>query len=394
MHEWKEIGPIIQNIRVIAEAVKNRKVGAEAVEDMQLSAKELNQVLYHSPKLKFQKDCHLETEEGYQEYIREIEILADIWEQTLQRRKGKAVDAEFWEIYEYFKYVDEKVICQSAIQNFMGLPEGTRIECLSLHHRYTFLNNKIDFVKGNFSLIEEHVHMMAENVEHYRWLYGRLADYRSKKVLNGIIQYWFQFDLKKLHALCETVFADYYDLDILDCDGSDVVVDLGAYTGDSALNYIHTYGAYKKIYAYEITPSVYQSLRKNLSQYPDIIPLQKGVGSKQGTMFVNDGAHKAGNKLLEQGEHKVAAVTLDEDIQEPITVIKMDIEGAEKDAIAGAVLHIKSEKPRMLVSSYHLPEDIFEVPRLIDSIRDDYKFYMRFNGRGCLWPCDYVLFAV
>ena len=85
---------------------------------------------------------------------------------------------------------------------------------------------------------------------------------------------------------------------------------------------------------------------------------------------------------------------MDEDITEPITVIKMDIEGAEKDAILGAKNHIQSDRPRMLVSSYHLPEDIFEIPYLINSIREDYKFYMRFNGCGCLWPCDFVLFAV
>ncbi len=394
MQEFNQIGSIIQSIRIIAEAMKSRKAQPEAVRDVQVSANELNHVLYHSPRLKFQKDCYLETEKGYQEYIKEVETLADMWEQTLQRRKGKAVDAEFWEIYEYFKYVDADIICQSVIQHFMSLPEGMRIEYLSLPHRYTFLKNKIDFVKDDFSLIKEHVRMMAGEVENYRWLYGRLADNRSREVLNGIIRYWFKFDLDRLHALCETVFADYYDLDILNCDESDVIVDLGAYTGDSVLDYIHTYGAYKKIYAYEITPSVYQTLHQNLSKYPEMIPLRKGVGSKRGKMFVNDGPHKAGNKLLGQGDYEVEVVTLDEDIQEAISVIKMDIEGGEKDAIAGAESHIKSEKPRMLVSSYHLPEDIFEIPRLIDSIRDDYRFYMRFNGRGCLWPCDYVLFAV
>ena len=71
----------------------------------------------------------------------------------------------------------------------------------------------------------------------------------------------------------------------------------------------------------------------------------------------------------------------------------MDIEGAEKDAIRGASSHIRSEKPRLLISTYHIPEDIFEIPRLISDMREDYRFYMRLNGRG-IWPCDYVLFAI
>ena len=135
-------------------------------------------------------------------------------------------------------------------------------------------------------------------------------------------------------------------------------------------------------------------MEKNVSDYANIILKHKGVGSKNGKMFVNDGNHPAGNKLLESGDAEVETVTLDHDICEPISVIKMDIEGAEKDAIKGASSHIREEKPKLLVSSYHLPGDIFEIPNLINSIRDDYKFYLRFYGHGCIWPCDYVLFAI
>lgn len=80
-------------------------------------------------------------------------------------------------------------------------------------------------------------------------------------------------------------------------------------------------------------------------------------------------------------------------IKEPVTVIKMDIEGAEQDALKGAARHIAEEKPRLLISTYHKPEDLFQIPRLIDSMRNDYTYYLRFNGKG-LWPCDHVLFAV
>ena len=111
-------------------------------------------------------------------------------------------------------------------------------------------------------------------------------------------------------------------------------------------------------------------------------------------MYVNNDGNNAGNKLLSTGDTEVEVVTLDDDISEQISVIKMDIEGAEKDAILGAEYHIRNEKPKLLISAYHLPGDLFDIPCLINDIRDDYKFYIRFNGHGCLWPCDYVLFAV
>lgn len=395
MQQFSQIKEIITSINVIIKAMKVRRVGAEDIQNVQVTAAEINRLLYHFERLKFQNDYNLKDEEDYQNYIIEIETLVGLWEQTMQKRVGKMVDVEFWDIYEFFKYVDASDIFQMVVQHFMNLPEGQRIEYLSLPYRYTFLQGKvIDFPKGNFSLIARYVELMANEVEKYKWLYEHLADDRSKMVLNGIIRYWFKFDLDRLQALVETVFLDYYDLDILECNENDVMVDLGAYTGDSVLSYIAAYGRYKKIYAYEITPSIYQALVQNVSGHKNVVALQKGVSNVSGVMFVNDGEQKAGNRLMEMGDYRVRVVTLDEDITEPITVIKMDIEGAEKDAILGAKNHIQSDKPRMLVSSYHLPEDIFEIPYLINSIRDDYKFYMRFNGHGCLWPCDFVLFAV
>ncbi len=320
--------------------------------------------------------------------------MVELWEESLERRRGKRIDVVFWEIYEYFKYVDINVIYQSTVQRFMGLREGQRIEYLSLPHRYTFLQNKLDFTQGDYSLIVQHVELMANGIENYRWLYEHLADNRSKMVLNSIIRYWFDFNIPRLHEMCERAFEDYYDMDILACGEDDVMVDLGAFIGDSILGYIKSFGVWKKIYAYEITPSTFQTLVQNLSGYPNVVPVQKGAGSRSGTLYVNDGGHKAGNKLLESGDTPVEVVPLDEDIKEPVSIIKMDIEGAEKDAIFGAANHIKTEKPKLLVSAYHLPEDLFEIPRLIHELRDDYRFYLRFYGHGCIWPCDYVLFAV
>lgn len=394
MQNQDQIYKIISDVRKVTEAMKSKSMSVSDVQNVQLISAEVNHVLYHSKRLRFQENYDLQKEEDYYSYIGEISALADLWEQSLQRRTGNRADVEFWEIYECFKYADIDEIYQAVVQHFLSLPEALRIEFLSLPYRYTFLQNCLDITENDFSLIAEHVELMANFVEKYKWLYEHLADYRSKHILNGIIRYWFEFDVNRLHSLCETVFPDYYDMDILQCGEDDVLVDLGAFTGDSAEEYIHTYGAYKKIYAYEITPSTFETMQKRLEEYPNVILNLKGVGGEAGTMYVNNGGARAGNKLLTEGDTEVAVVTLDEDISEPVSVIKMDIEGAEKEAILGAEMHIRNEKPKLLISTYHMPGDLFEIPLLINDIRDDYKFYMRFNGHGCLWPCDYVLFAV
>lgn len=71
----------------------------------------------------------------------------------------------------------------------------------------------------------------------------------------------------------------------------------------------------------------------------------------------------------------------------------MDIEGGEQDALKGCKRHILEEKPKLLICVYHNNHDIFEIPKLISSIRSDYKFYLRTNGNQ--WgPSETVLFAL
>lgn len=73
------------------------------------------------------------------------------------------------------------------------------------------------------------------------------------------------------------------------------------------------------------------------------------------------------------------------------TYIKMDIEGAEYEALLGAKKTIKNYKPKLAISIYHKRCDIWEIPILLLSYNSDYKFYLRtysFSGN------DTVLYAL
>ena len=392
--DFNVVQSIIGSMNKAVEALKIKHNEVALIGDIRLTVREVNNALYGSSRLIFEKDYDLSIEKEYADYVNELEHIIAIWGKTIERRSGKDVDAVFWKYYEMFQYVEQDVIYDLVVNRFKELPLENKEAYMSLKERYLFLKNTIDYKKEDYSLIKEYVEMMAANIEQYKWLYERLADYRSKCVLNGIVQYWFEFDYEKLCALDEKVYKDYYDLDILDSDENAVFVDLGAYIGDSIYDYVCTYGPYKKIYGYEITPSTCETLQNNLAEYDNVVIKQKGVGEKSQTMFIDGSVVGEGNKVLNQGDLEVEVVALDDDISESISIIKMDIEGAEKDAIKGAKNHIKNEKPKLLVSAYHIPEDIFAIPKLIDDIREDYKFYMRYNGYCAIWPCDYILFAV
>ncbi len=394
MNDHQDVVELLHTIIRISEIMEKQRLDALTMKDVQMAEQEVNSALYHAPRLKHQKEYDLSDDSDYKAYTEELKQMVEIWRSTLMRHKGKQVDVEFWDIYEYFSYVPKEIIYQTIQKHFQKQPESVKLEFLSLPNRYLFLKGKIDYVENDYSLIQEHVDMMCEKIEEYKWLYEHLADYRSKYILNGIIKYWFTFDIAQMHRFVEQMYLDYYDLDIISCNGEDVMVDLGAYIGDSVMEYVNTFGEYKKIYAYEITPETFLTLQKNVGGLRDIELRRKGVSKKNGIMYIEGSGGAAGNQIADSGDVEVEVVALDEDIEEPVSVIKMDIEGAEKDAILGARRHIAEERPKLLISAYHLPGDIFDIPVLINEIRDDYKFYLRFNGKGCLWPCDYVLYAV
>ena len=74
-------------------------------------------------------------------------------------------------------------------------------------------------------------------------------------------------------------------------------------------------------------------------------------------------------------------ITLDEFYSDhyqgtPVSFIKMDIEGAETEAIKGASTIIKEHRPALAISIYHKPSDLWEIPLLIHSLNPDYSFFI------------------
>ncbi len=73
------------------------------------------------------------------------------------------------------------------------------------------------------------------------------------------------------------------------------------------------------------------------------------------------------------------------------TFVKMDIEGAELDALQGARETITRHAPVLAICLYHRPDHLWEVPLYLKGLRPDYRLYLRRYGEDC-W--EQVLYAV
>lgn len=255
---------------------------------------------------------------------------------------------------------------------------------------------KLIISENNYEELHNRAESLKNHIEDYIFLYDKLEDYRSKKLLFAILNNWYNFDFETLKTSGEANYLHYFDVDIVNCSKEEIIVDLGAYIGDTVIDYLNTYGIeqYKRIYCYEITDESFEYLKNNLAYYPNIEFIKKAIGNEIGNIYINKSSvDNSANTISDKGEISIPVTTLDEDIKGQITMIKMDIEGSEQKALEGCKHHIINDHPKLLISVYHNHEDLWKIPKMINEMSDTYKFYLRYYGNN-IFPTEIVLIAI
>lgn len=186
----------------------------------------------------------------------------------------------------------------------------------------------------------------------------------------------------------------YFDLPELVHDEGEVFVDVGAYDGDSTQAFMEWSGNhYNSIYCFEPDST---NLERLLFRFPSpdklkVSVIQKGAWSSNGELYFSGEGEEAKIMQNVQGT-AVPVVKLDDAIgDERVTYIKMDIEGAEFEALCGAKGLIVRDKPKLAICVYHKSEDIFKIPKLILDYNPDYRLYF---GHYTLRWADTVMYAI
>lgn len=313
----------------------------------------------------------------------------------------KKCDADFKEILQSIDSMTTTQLLEQAIENI----EKHRVnkenyDSLCHWHKIYFSIDSFSMNDSNFVRYFTNVYAyLKENLAALNTFYGKLCDYRSKYSLMLVIKYLLSFTPDFRMNGVEHTYKHYFDLDLISCDSDEVFVDCGAYVGDTVIDFIDAYGSeYKRIYAYELTQKTFKDLEQNTKDYKNIVLRNVGVSDKEGiiSMLEIPGSEFA-NRLYRGGAIKTPVVSLDNDIKEKITFIKMDIEGGELDALRGAQNHIRTNRPKLAVSLYHSLPELLDIPALIHEINPNYKFYFRHCGgmvNYAPFPTEYILIAI
>ncbi len=229
-----------------------------------------------------------------------------------------------------------------------------------------------EYIKGNEQMFDK--------------AYSLLADEESKKTFVDVLNFKVSGKIDYLiNGFCNK--NDVYK-NILKLNDSETIVDLGAYDGDTIREFTSfTDGKYKKVIALEPDSKNFKKLQKNTSDMENIDIYNMGAWNKKDTLIF---AKKAGrnSKLSDKGV-PVEVTDIDSLINENVTMIKMDIEGAEMKALNGAEKTIKTNLPKLYICAYHRNEDLFAIPNKINELSGKYKIYFRHSPYIPAWETNF-----
>jgi FkbM family methyltransferase len=178
----------------------------------------------------------------------------------------------------------------------------------------------------------------------------------------------------------------------------DIVIDGGGYWGDTALYFAQIVGPGGRVVSYEFEPSNLQALHYNLSLNPqlarrvDVVP--SALWDRAGEE-VNVHPFGPGTSIRSDGEARASTDTIDalvarEDV-ERVDFIKLDIEGAELNALRGAEATLRRFRPRLAVAAYHKADDLAAIPEYLAGLQIGYSFQL---GHITMHGEETVLFAI
>ncbi len=170
-------------------------------------------------------------------------------------------------------------------------------------------------------------------------------------------------------------FPDNYEKDnfrffFTNTKAGDTVLDFGAHIGLFAAMAAKAVGNNGKVYAFEPSPSTNELLKKTvqINNASGIInTFQKAVGGSVGktTFFVSEGQADNANSLVNYKEDRpfhgieIDVTTIDTFVKDQqlikIDFIKIDVEGAEYDAMKGAMETFRTFRPKAILAIHPEP---------------------------------------
>jgi FkbM family methyltransferase len=217
------------------------------------------------------------------------------------------------------------------------------------------------------------------NMNAYANLWHSLADKESQRVLASVLSLRLSGDLSVMTGFTERQHEQYFEDFLSLKKKGEVFLDIGGFDGLTSVDFAKRCPDYESIHVFEPDPfnvAILDRISHSLHRMK-IHPI--ALGSEQKTLRLTSDHSRS--HINENGEHEVLQVRLDDlDIRYG-SLLKMDIEGAEIDAISGGREFIKQNQPRLAIAAYHKVDDLWRIPAAIAPLMEA-DIYLRHYTEG------------
>ncbi|MBC5742635.1 glycosyltransferase [Lachnospiraceae bacterium MD308] len=215
------------------------------------------------------------------------------------------------------------------------------------------------------ALIRGLADMLKEHHKSIEAFYEKLADYRSKQCLYGLLEMWLRKE-SRIISMARENGLEFWDMDVIPTAEGMTCADIGEHQAECANGFLYTYDdTYKKIYFFTQEGAEGEELEKSFSGCRDV-------------SFINT---------------ELADLELDKAVEEPLDLIRMDVSAGLLELLAGCRGHIEKKQPKLAVCIDSDCNHLWQVPKLLKEWNPNYRFYLRYYGEKPI-PDRIVLFAV
>ncbi|MCI5751900.1 MAG: FkbM family methyltransferase [Oscillospiraceae bacterium] len=228
-----------------------------------------------------------------------------------------------------------------------------------------------------------------ENCDKLSRVYELLADDISRQTFADVINYKISGRIEYLNR-CTMPRKEIFR-ELIDLRSCRTYIDMGAYNGDTVLEFAElTGGSYDKIYAVEPDSRNFRKLTKNTEGLHNV-ELYNGAAWSDNSMltFSDKSGRQSAIDPFKTGKIKEIQGITGDSLTEHADYIKMDVEGAEREAILGARKSLENGAA-LTAALYHRNEDMFDIPLLVHEINPRLKLYVRHQLYIPAWETNLI----
>ncbi len=206
--------------------------------------------------------------------------------------------------------------------------------------------------------------------------YLLLADEYSRTVLDALTLFRLSLDSSIVARQAAPYEQEFFAKDVLRFSANEVFVDGGAYDGDSFLRFTAMAPNFSKAYLFEPDSKICKIAAQTIGNDSRVAICNYGLWSSSKELRFSSTGDMDG-AISEDGDIRVSVVSIDDFVADRVTHIKLDIEGAEEEALSGASRSISINRPKMAIALYHRATDLWCLPSQIEALGGSYNYSIR-----------------